>query len=478
MPLTWNLRNRKFNLRIRDQGAGGEFNLPGHIIDLSSIIGVAISCLATGSEFATVLPKLDFYARFFRCFTYESPGKQGLVTNFTIGTVCVAFDGSNKPFWFGSTLPSSSDPTEIENKLEDMYTRQGVLVSALAKYKPELRLPLMPPTHQMSIGTHIKSFIFGENPKHVADNDVAEPIVKLLQLITQPREVVDLSVHRSWEIVPDEPPGFTALVDEVRAKTNAHSKELNFGKFKDFVHSHSHFKQQYGNCSETYPLLFILQFVPPLFLVFSSEAVDGGISLILLRWRSLTAPQGPPALDFQGLARSLGNEEPAFYTGIGVECGSSVKCKMKCKNGFACTGYCKCPQHKNVPVVCKRGPECTTVCRQGKDCETRCCGGVKCKTVGPFALCRGRLKRCKKHRGSLKTDCLVEDPCWHHVCERCMLSGTCCNLCSEDGTCVKCDDFMPLCENCQALILSTDALGFKNWNKSLHQNWKVNPYMM
>lgn len=75
----------------------------------------------------------------------------------------------------------------MTNKTKDMYIRQGILTEALSKQK--IILPLMPPTHQRTLGTHIKSLIYDKEA--VEDGKVAEPIVRLLQLITQPRNPPD-----------------------------------------------------------------------------------------------------------------------------------------------------------------------------------------------------------------------------------------------------------------------------------------------
>lgn len=231
------------------------------------MIGVVISCLVEGNEFARVLSKLNFYARFLRCLKCPPRAKE---TGHAIRTICGVFDGKDKPFWFGSSLATGSEEIEMINKTKDMYTRQRMLTEALRKCKPEIILPLMPPTHQRALGTHIKTLIYGK--RVVDDEKVAKPIVRLLQFITQPREVVvqlpntvlppNSPVYPPWEIVSNKPADFKTKVDEIVAAAGlAPEKELEFEQIKEFVNGYTHWKQQYGHCAETYPLLFILRFV-------------------------------------------------------------------------------------------------------------------------------------------------------------------------------------------------------------------------
>lgn len=247
------------------------------------MIGVLISCLAKGTRFSDVLAKLDFYARFLQCFTYKPSSEKILKTSLTITTpssggnlktslaittICMAFNGERVPFWFGSTLVSSSKTIEIENKARDVYTRQQMLAEALRRHN--ILLPLMPPTHQMALGMYIKSLIFGN--ENIVD-EKAQLVVQLLQSITQPRKFVELPpnppVHRLWEIVPEAPPDFKAKVNHIKGPGLI--AKLEFEDIKKFVNDHERWKQQYGHCAETYPLLFILGFV----FVFS-EAVNLG----------------------------------------------------------------------------------------------------------------------------------------------------------------------------------------------------------
>lgn len=462
---------KSFNTSIKGDSVGG-FNFPDPIIDLGSIIGLVISCLVEGNEFSQVLSKLDFYARFLHSFQLKKLIRKKMVMVIAIATICVVFDGENKPFWFGSTLA-----TEL-SKTENMQIRQKILIHALKDRK--ITLPLMPPTHQRNIGRYLRNFIIDKGGHPLADNEmVANRCVKLLQLIVQPLEPTTENI-RPWEIVATvNPTDYQKRVKAISSKISAvgFPEELAFENLKKSLNDavKKCTGQQYGHCAETYPLLSMFRFVS-LFPKLSME-----VSLIPLRRRK----ESTPPSKYQGLARSVSGfqECDEFYAGDApgtMACNGSGKCKMKCagegEGEGGCTRACGSCQDR-----CEGGQDCKTVCQQNKGCQTRCCGGGGCKTQKDLlAACKNRITRCEaceEDRG----ECNEATKCWRSVCEPCMDSPASCVECRKSTDvrpCFECGHFMPPCENCQALITQ---LGFEDWNKFLkHRNhrWTDNHYLM
>lgn len=272
MPLTCNLRDGNFNLTIDEEG---NLHLPQHIIDLGSMIGVLISCLAKGTEFGRVLLNLNFYARFL----------QGL--NSSINTICVVFDGRGNPFWFGSTLCSMNRDT-------DMYTRRRILAYTLRELQKPIILPIMPPIHQRDIGIYIRDFILRKGNQSLANNEkVAKSCVYLLQLITQKREPTDDN-PRPWEIVPSvDEREYEKRVKAISSKinTDVFQRALKFEILKDsLMNPVKNCKSgQYGHCAETYPLIFMFWFVSffLFFQIFAYPVTQAELS----RFRGVQVPR-------------------------------------------------------------------------------------------------------------------------------------------------------------------------------------------
>lgn len=471
MPLTCSPRTGSFNTRIEGDSAGGEFNFPDRIIDLGSATGVAISRLAEGADFSRVLPKLDFYARFLEQF---------FTPKITITTICVVFDGEAQPFWFGASLGGDKI-----NKPKDMQTRQDILTLALENRG--ITLPVVPPCHQRMVGMYIRSLVYDilkKGDHRLPDNkEVAELCVELLRAITRPCN----NKKQPWEVVPAEPDGFGDTVEKIFKEAGGSATDfvgsLPFDNLKKSIEAATArgAGQQYGHCAETYPLLFMFRFVS-LFPKLSME-----VSLISLHRKKESTPS-----KYQGLARSVSQFKQClgkFYAGpTGIACNGSGKCKMKCAGGGECVRNCGGCQTR-----CEGGAQCTSVCKQNAGCQTRCYGEGGCETTGPQALCEKRGTRCEVCQKG-KEECPEEKNekkgCWRRVCERCMDSQACCSDCdigppqaavSEavvPADCLQCGDFMPPCENCQALV---DKLEYKNWNgylKGRHQRLPVSDYMM
>lgn len=483
MPLTCDLRI--FNHINQTEG---EFNLPVHIIDLGSLIGVAISCLVGGVQFGDVLSTLDFYARFLRGFKFQKKP--------AISTICMAFDGGGDPFWFGSSLVQGTD-VQAFDKDQALQARQNILSTALGNLTPPIILPLVPPRHQRTIGMNIRSHfytILKVGGHQLPDNqEVAKLCVELLQAITQPSTDQGLP----WMVVSAEPNDFGSRVEKIfKEAGNSATASLLFVDLKKLVEEALTGKgagQQYGHCAETYPLLFMFRFVS-LFLKLWME-----VSLIPLRRRIEPDPS-----EYEGLARSVSGFEQCldkFYAGSGsIACNGSGKCKVKCVGEGECTvdcGGCRVCACEQVPCTglaangcqrwCEGGRDCKTVCKQNVGCQTRCYGGgkTKCETTGTSTPCEKRNTRCEVCQIG-DVGCEKDLKCWTRVCESCMDSQACCSNCDSNTdppppvvvNCLECGDFLPLCENCQALITK---LGYTQWNKYLnqrHQRLPVNHYML
>lgn len=257
----------------------GEINLPVHVVNLSSLVGVAISCLAEGVEFDHVLPKLDFYARFFRCFDYLVGVK---TTKLAITMICVGFNRTAAPFWFGSSIAGN---IEGANRYEDACARRNILQQALMDYKG-ITLPLMPPENQRRIGEFISINVnyWGltrGNAKH------AEVITKLLQLIVEPRNARS---GPSWGVTSNKPPDFTDNGKTIFREAGIVCPPNLFETLKTSVNKGIRVGagQEYGHCAETYTLIFMIKLVSFSFSCSSPlPSFSPWLSLIPLRRKEL-----------------------------------------------------------------------------------------------------------------------------------------------------------------------------------------------
>lgn len=440
------------------------------------------------------MPTLDVYSQVLDGFASKN-----------FHAVCVGFDGLGPPFWFGSTIHRKANKA--------LLTRQGLLVEALAKQ--EVYLPLVPPTHQESVANQIMNIALEKSSvDKTADWWIAarQSCVKLFQLMT----VRGDSSRMPWKLVGTLTPNKNTNFKTARAAVvtcisvwperpptltvQKLTSRLEFSKIKESLEINPLlFGPVYGHCAETYPFIFLLNrqvFV----LFFTSSSIPlGHEHVIEPRLHCEFRIRKPVTNTYEGMSRSpdlLPKCKP-FYVGndggsvacMGVRSGCSERgeCYMKCREPNLCNtkcqkkGRCKvvCKQDCNTPCnVCKQTcvgtKECEGACKNGKDCETRCVNNDKCGVKNDVLVqCRRRRNRCAACQigGGLCTG--EEDgklaPCWRRICEQCMNSGPCCEICRLTTICPTCNSarclpdcrhrcyecnvpMKPPCLNCASII--------------------------
>ncbi|KAL0631749.1 hypothetical protein Q9L58_009378 [Maublancomyces gigas] len=461
---------------------------PVEMVDLGSVVGLAISCLqASGKgDLKSILPALDFYARFLRRDAIK------------IATTCVILDTESKFYWFGSTLYPDDYKDYCANR------RRQILDTALLDSKTGVTLPVVPPLQQRSIGQYIRNHVVrgilheSEIVDSRSESVIGKSYTKLLNEITKERKpgveetpgVKETWVGEQWQFKK-------GLELQTAYKTTEFVEAWNeiFGELSvpvtptpalvfDGIEKRLSGKsmgQRYGHCAETYPLIFIL----------GKRGQD--LDSTKIQANTITRSKCQGLAKYVKAGRSCCTE---FYTGketgdeSGIECRGSSNCMMKCARKDRCTEGCRgCP--KEGPKVegevlwfCRGDTWCTTVCRQGANCKTRCGGhdaaqandnrakkklekavadAAKakadadatrdsadalaeatrdsadaerriCKTnssgSSKITVCQGHRFRCNDCQDD-DEKCKKEEKCWRTVCEPCMNSPASCKKCIE-----------------------------------------------
>lgn len=235
------------------------------IEDLGSAVGLLFSIqneLVNMHTITDILPTLDLYSRVLDSF--ERKGFR---------TVCVVFDGSEKPFWFGSTLHHSTKKV--------LVTRQGLLMRALSR--ENLCPPLVPPAHQQVVAKHIMNIAVGglvvkQNTKWW--KEARQSCVELFQLMTVPGNLGRKPWNFRGTLTLDQQTVFDRIGGEIadqiyagmgQVSVNAIIARLEFGLIKASVEGSVkglRLVSVYGNSAETYPFIFLLNRMYLSFLIF------------------------------------------------------------------------------------------------------------------------------------------------------------------------------------------------------------------
>lgn len=225
------------------------------IDDLGSAVGLLFT-IQKDSTILTIpgiLPMLDLFSR----VLYGLARKKFV-------TVCVGFDGSAAPFWFGSTLHGTTR--------DALKTRQALLEKALSA--KNIFLPLVPPGHQEVVSREIMSIAVGQIP--VDQNTPAwkaarQSCVALFQVMT----TLGVSSYYPWRIVDtltlDQEIVFNRIREEIADQIVSGvsqvspvadiSTRLDFSAIKASVERSDKplgLAAVYGHCAETYPFIFLL----------------------------------------------------------------------------------------------------------------------------------------------------------------------------------------------------------------------------